>query len=416
MKSNASYSRAMRHISHALQFGTVPMSNIPTTFKLMLVRQPSLVNPEFILKLSSINQEFRRVLDVARQLYHSWVQNVAITDNEVHQALSFSSQLFCYAPARIQEDVHTARNMVNEDPHALQRCVDVLGELDVLYNAAVNKDTFIRARFSQVRPNRFMIDENNHGPDGTVRLGAHQGLHPHTVHTVWGTPAPILYQHPIHPPLYGDEVLDNYNALPGNRPGVQVYKYRPTKYTFFKRKEKIRRAVNKYYIERQIADLEANDQEPGFLHWHNQLRNMQDLEIAIRTPMSTGEYQGLTCYEKEYIYQLILSPIEHNVANVLDRTQFEMYRSQADTKCVRIIITASVDGEWISEHEKQMTHRNMQKILQDTVSLVHVMVGDPLLAHAGQTQNIEPTQLQLELRMQGQVYGQIDNHDEWFNR
>ena len=160
-------------------------------------------------------------------------------------------------------------------------------------------------------------------------------------------------------------------------------------------------------MERQIADLDSNNQET-FLNWHTQLKNMQLLEIKIRT------YYRLTCYEREYIYQLILSPIERNVEQI--PILFGTYRSQESTECLRIIITASLDGTWTSEHHKQSTHHNMQKILKDTASLARVIVGDYYLANHSQTQNIEPTQFQLELTMEGQVYGQIHNHEQWFNR
>jgi len=400
------YQKALHHISRALQFGT-DINNMPPDIKLFLVKQPSLVTPDSIRMLSVVNKEFHAILKVARELYHSWMQGQTISDVEVQQALSFSPHLFCYTPERTQQDVHIARGILELDPHALQRCVDVLNELDVLYNAAENKDDFIKHRFPKVLTDHYMSDPNYMGPNGTTEPPSTQVLHARMRHNIWGTRAPIRSS------LYANPILDHFApvipGVPTLPQGVQRYHYRPSKYKFFKRKEKICREVNKYYMERQIADIDTNNQET-FLYWHAQLKKMHHIEIQI-----CSYYEHLTCYEQEYIYQLILTPIghDHNIhfgrpGNV--SVHFGMHRSRA--KCLKIIIRAGLEGEWKSDHDKQIMHRNMQKILQDTASLAHVLVGDP---HDSETQNIEPTQLQLELIMGGQVYGGWYNHDEWFN-
>ena len=398
------YDRAVQHISRALQFGT-EISELPESLKLLLVKQPLLVTPETIAKLSMVNKEFHGMLKVARHLYHSWKQGNDISDDEVQRALSFSSHLFCYTPDRIQEDVYTVRRVLMVDPHALQRCVNVLDELDVLYNAVedVEKDAFIIQRFPEVCPNRFFTDYTNFTPPN------HQQLHPSTPHNLWGTNIPIHYGERVEfPSLYGDEVLNTYAPVPiwpsfedWRRTRVQIYHYRPTKYQFFKRKEKMRKQVNKYYMERQIADLDANNQKLTFLHWHTQLKRMQNLEMSI------GIYYYLTCYEKEYIFQLTLDPIEHDV----NRTAF--FEDNDYPQCLKVIIKASLEGEWESEYHKKYTHQQMQQTLQDTAALARVLVGSPQLSYERTAQTIQPTQLRLELTMDGKVYGEIDRA-EWF--
>lgn len=366
--------RALCHIDRGLHFGT-DMSDIPPSIKLFLVQLPSLVTPASIYMLSGVNRQFRELLEVARQLYHSWQQNEAISDDNVKKALAFSPLLFGYAPERIRQDVHIARDMVQHDPNALQRCVDVVNELDHHYQRAEDKNDFIEARFPEVIAARLLED---------VR----QDLNEHADYQRWGTPL-------------------TYTCRTS---GNIFHFYRPGKYEFYKRKEKIRREVNKYYMERKIADLckfeDPNNQEPTFFDWYANLKKMRVIKSKFRS------YYKPNCYEKAYIVQLVLKAIEQDPWPYRHGTTDEYKTSR--TRCLKVIITAELEGTWHSERHRQITHYNMQQILQDTVAITPVLVGHPYGFQGLPLEYIEPTQIRLELQMEGEWYGKIDNHDEWF--
>ena len=63
---------------------------------------------------NSIRYWMHPVIDVRKEngRYKCSKERLEKADHEVHQALAFSSKLFCYAPARIQENAHTRQHVL----------------------------------------------------------------------------------------------------------------------------------------------------------------------------------------------------------------------------------------------------------------------------------------------------------------
>lgn len=330
-----SESKAMVHIQRALEFGT-ELQDLPPQAKLMLVKQAT----EGMLdvdKLSRVNREFFIMLEDARRLYYAWQNGRTITDAEVRKGLAFSELLFCYAPDHIQRNVHIARDILEKDPKALHRCMDVLFEIDDGYKLATNKDGFIATHF------------------------------PHVMHSVYD------HHRWNRDPYVGGIVINS--DLP-----VDAWIGRYTKYEFYRRKEFIRRLINQVYMELKIEDIDTfedpTNQQPTFFDFHAKLTQMEIHRITIHSPdsWSWGTYDP---YAKQCLVQMVLVPIYQERA--VDRISWnvQMFPEHdefpdrngvpTEVQLRKIVVHASLEEEWASEQHKIDTHKAMQDILKRSV-------------------------------------------------
>lgn len=321
--------KAMVHIQRALQFGT-ELSGLPQHVKVMLVKAQEL--PADIDKLSRVNRDFFQMLEHARRLYNAWKNARPISDDHVHRGLEFSELLFCYAPDHIQQDVDIARVMVNKDPCALQRCVDVLAEINQGYELAHDKNEFISTHFAHVM----------------------HSLYDH--HPVYSSDNSI-WQH-INADLHCDLWTGAY-----------------TKYEFYKEKERIRREINKFYMEQKIASNPTPDTyvTPTFFDLHEKLTRMDIRRVTITSPDPVWAIRNP--YLRQILAQIILTPINQERVAAQNHIRWHHtsqpkrgHYGDIEVQYRTIVVDASLHGEiWDSEGHKKDTHVRMQNILKDSV-------------------------------------------------
>lgn len=206
------------NIDQGMQFG-VEFSEIPTSIKIVMVKVALSDLMQFLPILSRVNKEFKLALQDACALYLDWAHQISsrtyrrMPDNrlafidehqkqQIRNAIAFSPLLFAYVCEDLQYDTQMAKEAVENDPHALQRYVDVLEELDGLYDIDVNKQSFLGRVFFRVRNPCFNL------------------------------PADVRAFDQIEWPNPRDE------------------------YLFLKKKEKIRRRIEKYYMEQKLETMQ----------------------------------------------------------------------------------------------------------------------------------------------------------------
>lgn len=379
----------MVHMQRALQFGT-ELQDLPPQAKLMLVKQATdgMLDVD---KLSRVNREFFVMLEDARRLYYAWQNGRTITDSDVRKGLAFSELLFCYAPDHIQRNVHIARGMLERDPKALHRCMDVLFEIDDGYKLATDKDGFIATHF------------------------------PHVMHSVYD-------HHRVNRDPYFVQSPEINSDLPANE-WPSAYPGRYTKYEFYRRKEFIRRLVNQVYMELKIEDIDAfedpTNPQPTFFDYHAKLTQMEIQRITIHSPdsWSWGTYDP---YAKQCLAQMVLVPIYQERA--VDRISWHVQmfpehdefpdRNDVPTEVQlrKIVVHASLEGEWVSEQHKIDTHKAMQDILKRSVKrAVGYWYEEALPTCPPFPRDLMPlaTKINLNLEMAGTTYENEYESDEY---